>query len=290
MHGGLHARLQHLQRLRLVVQFGQAARDHQALREHRVGHYCAQIAQIGLYSRQTRGGQGGLELGHGIGAVDAGDDEFGDHRVVMGRHVATGGNPGLNARIFWKHHFRQTACAGLEVACRVFGIQPHLNRRTLWRGHMQGKIIAARQAHHPGDQIDACHLLGHAVLHLQAGVDLQKVESAGIGIQYIFHCASRAVVHGFGQTHCGLLQRDSSRIRKAGCRGFFNHLLVAALGRAVAFTQRHHLATAIAEQLHLNVACPLDKLFQEQAPVLEIGLRQPLHGLERRFHLRIAAN
>ena len=50
------------------------------------------------------------------------------------------------------------------------------------------------------------------------------------------------------------------------------------------------MAPAIAKQLHFNVARTFNKLFQEQARVLEVGLRQALHGLKRRGHFDLAAN
>ena len=290
LHGGLHAWLQHLQRLRLVVVFGQAARDHQALHEHRVGHYGAQITQIGLYSRQTRGSQGVLQLGHGIGPIGAGDDEFGDHWIVVRRHFTAGGNPGLNAGTRGENHLCQPARARLKVTCRILGVKSNLNRGALWLGHMQGKVIPARQAQHPGHQIDAGDLLGHAMLYLQAGVDFEKIKVTGVGVQHVLHCACRAVVHGLGQTDSGLLQSDASHLRQAGGGGFFNHLLVAALCRAVPLTQRHHLTPAITKKLHFNVARPLDEFFQKKARVFEVDLRQTLYGDERRSHLSLAAD
>ena len=237
LHGGLHTWFQHLQRLWLVVQLGQASRDDVPLHKHRVGHHGAQVAQVGLNARQTRGGQRSLQFGHGIGAVDAGDDEFGDHRVVMRWHFAARRHPGFNAGVCREHHLGEATRAGLEVARRVFRVQPHLDGCTLRCGHVQRKVVATRQAQHPGDQVNAGHLLSHAMLDLQSGVDFEEVEISGVSIEHVFHRARRAVVHRFGQTHSGLLQRSASCLRQTGGGGLFNHLLVAALGRAVAFTE-----------------------------------------------------
>ncbi len=77
------------------------------------------------------------------------------------------------------------------------------------------------------------------------------------------------------------------RVRQTRRRRFLDHLLVAPLHRAVALAQRHDLARAVAEDLHLDVARVLDELFQEQPGVLEVAWRQALHGFEgvRQFSL-----
>ena len=97
-------------------------------------------------------------------------------------------------------------------------------------------------------------------------------------------------MHSLGQAYGSLLQRSAGGVGQAGGRGFFNHFLVAPLGRTVALTQRNHLAFAITEQLHLNVAGAFDKLFQKQARVFEVGLGQALHRFKRRGHLGCAAD
>ena len=45
---------------------------------------------------------------------------------------------------------------------------------------VERRQLAGRLAHHPLDQIDAGDFFGDAVLHLQAGVDFEEVELAGV--------------------------------------------------------------------------------------------------------------
>ncbi len=155
---------------------------------------------------------------------------------------------------------------------------------------MQRPLVAARQAHHPLDQVHAGHLLGHAVLDLQARVDLQKVEGAGVRVQHVFHSAGGAVVHGLAQAP-GRVQQGCARVgRQVGRGGLLDHLLVAALGRAVALAQGNDGAVAVAEELHLDVARALDELLQEQAGVLEVGAGQALNGVIGRIQLGLVAH
>ena len=115
------------------------------------------------------------------------------------------------------------------------------------------------------------------MFHLQPRVDLQEVERPRVGVQHEFHCARRAVAHRPRQPHRRVAERGAGGAVQPGGGGFLDHFLVAPLCRTVALAQGHHLATAIAEDLHLDVAGAFDELFQVEAGVLEIGLREPLH-------------
>lgn len=57
-------------------------------------------------------------------------------------------------------------------------------------------------------------------------------------------------------------------------------LLVAALGGAIALTQRNDLAAAVTEDLDLNVTGDLDELLEEDAVVAEGGGGEALHAVE----------
>ena len=63
-------------------------------------------------------------------------------------------------------------------------------------------------------------------------------------------------------------------------RRFFDDLLIATLHRAIALTQRNHVAATIAEDLHFDVAGALDELLEEDAALTEIALRQALDGVK----------
>lgn len=65
--------------------------------------------------------------------------------------------------------------------------------------------------------------------------------------------------------------------------------LVAALDRAVAFAEHDDLAQAIPEDLDLDVARPLDELFEIGARFAEVGATKALDRLERLAELGRAA-
>jgi hypothetical protein len=68
------------------------------------------------------------------------------------------------------------------------------------------------------------------------------------------HRARAHVVHGAGCGHGGLAHAGAQLGRHAGGGGFFQHLLVAALHRAVALEQVHAVAVRVAKHLDLDVA------------------------------------
>jgi hypothetical protein len=112
------------------------------------------------------------------------------------------------------------------------------------------------------DDVDAGDLLGHRVLDLDARVDLDEVEGAGVGIHQELDRPRAAIAHrvadGLGVaasvSRCSGIQ--------IGRRRALDDLLMAALDGAVALEQMHQIAVGIAENLHLDVACPLHQLFQ----------------------------
>ena len=279
LHAGLHAGLQHVDGGRLVRKGGEKTCDLFARAEHRVAHHLAQVAQVGLDACEARGVERVFHLLQRLVARVGGDDQFGQHGVVPGGHLGAALHPAVHARlarrIGGKHHLGEQAGTRLEVFGRVFGVQPHLNGRALWHRlqRVQRRQVAGRKLQHPGHQIHPAHLLGHAVLHLQARVHFQKIERAGGGVVNELHRAGRTVVHRLREPHGGGVQLAALRLAQARRRGFFNHFLVAPLHRAVALAQRNHATRAVAKHLHLDVPRLLHVFFDEQARVLEVGLR-----------------
>ena len=137
--------------------------------------------------------------------------------------------------------------------------------------------VSHRQSQHPFHQINAIDFLRHAMLHLQPGVHLEEVKGTGVRIIDKLHRAGGAVLHRFTQLARSVSQGGANLIGKPWGRGFFHHLLIATLGRAVALHQRRHPALAIAKQLHLDVPCAAHELLQEDAAIVEVVLAQPRH-------------
>ena len=66
---------------------------------------------------------------------------------------------------------------------------------------------------------------------------------------------------------------------------FFNELLMPSLERAIAFSECERASAAVAEDLHFDVPCARDVLFEIRAAVAEITRAESSHGLEFRRKL-----
>ena len=106
------------------------------------------------------------------------------------------------------------------------------------RVHLSGSGFAGRDAELPFDEIEAGDRLGDGMLDLQARVHLHEPEAAGAQPRGTVrdeldragpHIADRARRLDGGRPHLGAQRR-----RHAGRRRLLDHLLVAALQRAVA--------------------------------------------------------
>ena len=160
-------------------------------------------------------------------------DELGDHRVEVGRDLATGLHPGVDAQAFSDReiHIRQKPRAWLKIPARIFGVQARLNRVAVWLQVQfpQRRHFSGGQLNHPAHQVDAPHLLGDAMFHLQPGVHFQKIEAAVGAIKDKFHGTGAAVIHGLGQGDCGVAQLIRHPVGQVRRRGFLEHFLVAPL-------------------------------------------------------------
>ena len=105
------------------------------------------------------------------------------------------------------------------------------------------------------------------MLYLQAGVHFHEVELHGFGLVVAalfddeFHRARTHIVDGTGGSHGCCTHLRAQRFRHAGCGRFFQHLLVAALHRAIALKQIHAVALAVAKHLDFNMARALHVFF-----------------------------
>ena len=121
------------------------------------------------------------------------------------------------------------------------------------------------------------------MLDLDAPVQLEEEEVA-------------AVEHELGRAGAPVADRARERDRRLAHRRaqlrvergrgrLLEHLLVAALDRALALAERDRAAPAVAEQLDLDVPRPLEVALAEDGVVAERGLRLAPGGLERLVEL-----
>ena len=138
-----------------------------------------------------------------------------------------------------------------------------------------GSALAAGDAQLPFHEIDAGDGLRDRMLDLQSRVHLHEPDAIGaqpfgsIGDEldraraFVGHreCRfDRGAAHGF-----------ASRCVHARRRRFFDHLLMAALQRAVALEQMDGVAVTVGEHLHFDVTRARDVLLDQHAIVAEAG-------------------
>ncbi len=145
------------------------------------------------------------------------------------------------------------------------------------------KRLSQRDPELLDDQVGAGHQLGDRMLDLDAPVQLQEPEVT-------------AVEHELGRARAPVADRSRERdrglahpraqlwVQRGGGR-LLEHLLVAALYRALALPEREDRALRVAEQLDLDVPRPFDVALAEDALVAEGRLRLALRGCQRIFEL-----
>src|SRR4029079_10375758 len=221
------------------------------------------------------------------GTVLAPDHQLGDHRVVMRRDGIALAHAGIHAYLSRKV-FRCTQmpqCSGgrqkafgrvLGVNAGFEGVAADLNL-TLPERNWIPRRNRKLQFH----QVNARDQLGYRMLDLQPGVHLHEVERAVLSGDE-FNGAGARVSDGFRGGIRGLTHVSAPLFAQARRRRLFQDFLVAALYRAVALEEVHHVALRVAEHLHFDVARPLEISLYEHALVAERSFRLALRRFQRR--------
>ena len=127
-----------------------------------------------------------------------------------------------------------------------------------------GDRIARGEADLGLDEVDTGHLLGHRVLDLEAGVGFDEDEGLGAlsprDVDEELEGPEVAVANAARESHRGLVDLRPELVGETGRRRYFDHLLVTPLDAAFALAEVRHLSPAVAKDLHLDMAGPLDEL------------------------------
>ena len=252
----------------------------------------------GMLLRDAADDEGVERLAHPrdrVGAVAPVHDQLGDHRVVVHRDLAAFGDAGVHAHAAGRVHRRRprtasAAAAGTHQPARCDGRKLRNGSSALMRHSMaqpsrrtsrlrERQLLAGGDADHQLDQVEPGDALGHRVLDLQPGVHLEEVEALVLA-DHELHRAGALVVHRPGERHRLLAHRLARRVADEGRRRLLDHLLVAALDRALALVQVDDVAVRVAEHLDLDVARLLDELLDEDAVVAEAVARLVAAGRE----------
>ena len=144
---------------------------------------------------------------------------------------------------------------------------------------IQHKLLAGGDAELPLDEVETGQLLGDGMLDLDAGVELEEEQLAARDEE--FGCTRAAVADRRCERDGRLAETTSRRLGETGRGRLFQHLLVAALHRAVPQPDRQRRSVRIGEQLRLDMPRTVEEPLAEDAPVAERGYRFARCCLER---------
>ena len=241
------------------------------------------VVEHRLEERDVRGDAADPELGDRPpgpldrgGEVPAAAGELGQHRVEvradLGARVG-GAAVEPHARAAGGAVGGDLAGVGTEAVRGVLGGDPALERRAVRHDPVLaeaevGQGLAGRDPQLGLDQVDVGDLLGHRVLDLDPRVHLdehvaavgveQELHGAGVAVADLLREPDRVGAHALAQLRV--------EVRR---RGDLHDLLVAALHRAVPLVEVDHLALAVGEDLHLDVAGVDHGLLDEHGGVAE---------------------
>ncbi|MNN28293.1 hypothetical protein D3C81_1418570 [compost metagenome] len=226
-----------------------------------------------------------LDLAAGVGQAGGGgfaavivDDQLGDHGVVELADFAALLDARIDANVVGQDEMIQPPDGRQEAVGGVLGVKASLHGPALHRnvGLRQRDGFARRDAQLPFDQIDARDALRDRVLDLQPGVHLHEPDAVGLqpvrGVGDELDGPRALIVHGLGGADGGGgdgFARGGVHARRGR---LLDHLLVAALQRAVALVQVDDIAVAVAEDLHLDVTRTGDVALDQDARIAEGGL------------------
>ena len=219
---------------------------------------------VGRHAADAELAQGAAEPGdralRGLGVRGHLDEK---RIVVAGDHPAGIGGAAVEADA---HAGRlaergDAAVVGDEAVLRILGGDPGLDGVAVERDSVL-RFAAGRlgEGHALGDldlgldDVDPGHLLGHRVLDLDARIDLDEVELAGVGVHQELDGARAFVADMRAYPAPVFADLGALGVVEIGRRRALHDLLVAPLDRAVALEQMVQAAMPVAEDLDLDVA------------------------------------
>jgi len=247
-------------------------------------------------------GQGALKARDRPFPVAAPDDQLGHHRVVVDRDLGALVDAAVvaHAGALGQAQHVDAARRGREALVGILGVQTHLDgvAAGLGGGVLGAELLALGHAELRDHQVEAGHQLGDRVLDLEAGVHLQEVEASAL-VEQELHGAGADVARGPRGAHRRLAHAPPQAGVDGRRRRLLEHLLVAALQRALALAEREALPVVVGQHLDLDVARALDELLEVDGVVAEargglgarraVGLGQLLGAAHQAHSLAAAA-
>ena len=172
--------------------------------------------------------------------VGAPDDQLGDHRVVeRGDRIAfahAGVDPDVR-RFSGLAQMRQAPDGGQEVAIRIFGVNPCLDRVSAQRYIVlgQGQRFPRCDPQLPFHQIEASDHFGHRMLNLKPRVHFHEPEI--VTFRDELDRSGTNITDRAGRGQGGVAHRAAAFRTHAGRGGLFQYFLMAALDGTITLEQ-----------------------------------------------------
>ena len=212
-------------------------------------------------------------------------DQFCNHRVIEHRHFAAvhhaivyanaidaadAAFPARNGRVVAD----KATGAWQKPAIGVFGIDAVFDRPTVEFDIVlrHAEFLTSGNADHLFDQIDTGDTLGDGMLHLQAGVHFEEIETFAARVSTRddqFDRACRIIANCPRQSDALLAHRFAHLWRDKGRRRFLDNLLMSSLDGTFAFVEVQDIAVLVAQYLDLDMARVEDEFLDKHAVVAE---------------------
>ena len=277
LHGGLVPRPHDLDARRVVHELGERGRRVGDVAERGGAEGCAHETEVRLDAVEAGLVEGVEEPVERGPSIHTGDDHLRQQRVVRRGDLGSGGDPAVHARAGRGLH--QCHEPGARVAGGVLGVDPGLNRVPPRGGRrkLEHVRVTERQAEHPIHQVDPERLLGDRVLDLEARVELDEVGLLALGVVDVLDRAGGAVARGGRERARPFGDAPADRVGQRRSGRLLDHLLMPALVAAVAVAEDGDAPAAVAEDLHLHVACSRHEGLEIDRRASE-GARSVLHS------------
>ena len=199
-------------------------------------------------------------------------DQLRDHRVVGDAHLVALFDAGVDADARRQAESLDPARLG-EEGLRILRVEPHLDRVPFEPCNSLLQSFAGCDPELLPDDVDAGDELGHRMLDLDSAVQLEEVEVAPV--EHELDGAGAPVADRASEGDRGVAHPLSKLAVERGGGRLLEHLLVAALDRALALAEGDDLAVLVGQQLDLDVSGPLDVALVVDGVVAESRLRLP---------------
>ena len=227
-------------------------------------------------------------------AIAAVRDHLGDHRIVIGRDHRARFDAGIDPHALACRQFQRRELAGRrqEAALRILGIKPRLGgvavdraRRVCASGSLSPaatRNCSSTRSSPVIASVTGCSTCSRVFISMNQKPSGRspRAPSAMNSTVPAPSIADRA--RGFGR---GAAHRGAHLGRHAGRGRLLDHLLMAALQRAVALVEMDDVAVAVGEHLHLDVARRGDVFLDQHARIAERRLRLARRAFERGIEL-----